>query len=105
MLWRTGGYRNAAIVLAAAVLSACALDPPVEEMSDARQAIAAAEQAEADRFARDAISEARRYLAQAEADLIAQAFGPARTKALHAKDRAVRALRESLEAAGQTSVD
>jgi hypothetical protein len=67
-------------------------------MSDARQAIAAAEEAGADRFARDEISEARRYIEEAGQDIAAEAYGPARTMALRAQDRAMRALRRSLDA-------
>jgi hypothetical protein len=80
------------------VLAGCAVAPPVQEMSDARQAIAAAESAGADRWARDEISEARRFLAEAEADIASSAFGPARSNALRAQDRAVRALRQAQSA-------
>lgn len=85
----------------AAILVGCAVAPPVQEMSDARQAIAAAEAAEADRFARDEISEARRLIAEAEQDIADQAYGPARSKALRAQDRAMRALRRSASAADE----
>lgn len=80
-------------------LSACALAPPVQEMSDARQAIAAAEQAAADRWARDEISAARSFIEDAEEDIAAGAYGPARTSALRAQDRAVRALQIARAAA------
>jgi hypothetical protein len=81
------------------VLAGCAIAPPVQEMSDARQAIAAAESAGADRWAPDTISDARRFLAEAEDDIAGSAYGPARSNALRAQDRAVRALRQS-QAAG-----
>jgi hypothetical protein len=84
---------------AAIILSGCAVAPPVQEMSDARQAIQAAEQAAADRWARNEISEARRFLAEAEDDIAAEAYGPARSNALRAQDQAVRALRLSQAAA------
>jgi hypothetical protein len=83
----------------ALVLAGCAVAPPVQEMSDARQAIMAAESAGADRWARDAIGEARRFLAEAEEDIAGRAYGPARSNALRAQDRAVRALRQSQAAA------
>ena len=88
------------IVLALAGLSvaACAVAPPVQEMSDARQAIVAAEAASADRWAPDEIGEARRLIVAAEADIAAEAYGPARSKALRAQSRAMRALRRSLAA-------
>jgi hypothetical protein len=87
-------------VLAAAVLglAACATSPPVQEMSDARQAIRAAEQADAERFAGETLSDARRFLQEAEQQLQQQAYGPARLNAVRAKNRAVQALR-STEAA------
>jgi hypothetical protein len=87
---RSGLIRGIAIAL---LLAGCAVAPPVQEMSDARQAIAAAEAASADRWARNEISAARRFLADAEEDIAAGAFGPARSNALRAQDRAVRALR------------
>ena len=92
------GKRLLAVVAACAV-TACTVAPPVQEMSDARQAIAAAEEAAADRFARDEISEARQYLSAAEADIETRAYGPARVNALRAQDRAVRALQVARAAA------
>jgi hypothetical protein len=84
--------RGVAIAL---LLAGCAIDPPVQEMSDARQAIVAAEAADADHWARNEISAARRFLAEAEQDIAAGAYGPARSNALRSQDRAVRALRVS----------
>lgn len=86
--------------VAVALLAACAVAPPVQQMSDARQAISAAEDAGADRLASNEIGEARRYLAEAEADIAAEAYGPARTKAQRAQSRAMRALRLALDAGG-----
>lgn len=68
-------------------------------MSDARQAIAAAEQADAQGYAPDPLNEARRYLTQAEGQIRQQAYGPARLSALRAKNRAVQALEASQRAA------
>jgi hypothetical protein len=81
------------------LLVGCVATPPIQEMSDARQAIAAAEEAGADRFAPDEIGEARRFLQQAETDIEGEAFGLARTNALRAQDRAMRALIRSQDAA------
>ncbi|HEY9181566.1 MAG TPA: DUF4398 domain-containing protein, partial [Gammaproteobacteria bacterium] len=69
--------------------------PPVQEMSDARQAIMAAEQADAARLAADTLSDARRFLAEAERQIQEEAYGPARMNAVRAKNRAVQALRSS----------
>ena len=86
----------AAAILAAA-LAACATSPPVQEMSDARQAIAAAEAADAGRLAPETLNAARRYLGEAERQLQQEAYGPARMNAVRAKNRAIAAL-ESIQA-------
>jgi hypothetical protein len=66
-------------------------------MSDARQAIAAAEQADAARIAADTLDDARRFLAEAERQIQEQAYGPARMNAVRAKNRAALALRSTRE--------
>lgn len=81
--------------LLAVLLAGCVTSPPVQEMSDARQAIAAAEQADAARFAPESLSEARRYLSTAERQLQDEAYGPARMNAVRAKNRALAALQAS----------
>jgi hypothetical protein len=85
--------------VAVAVLVGCATSPPVQEMSDARQAIAAAEEANAAERAPDTLSEARRFLETAENLLREEAYGPARVNAVRAKNRAVQALEASQQAA------
>lgn len=72
-------------------LAACA-GPPVQEMSDARQAIQAAEQAGADRYAPLALEQARDYLDSAEVKLEKRAYNQARRDARHARERASHAL-------------
>jgi hypothetical protein len=66
-------------------------------MSDARQAIAAAEEANAERVAADTLADARRFLADAERQIQEQAYGPARMNAVRAKNRAALALRTTQE--------
>lgn len=73
--------------------------PPVQEMSDARQAISAAEQANASRLAPEPLGDARRFLAEAERQIQQQAYGPARMNAVRAKNRAAQALASSQPAA------
>jgi hypothetical protein len=73
----------------------CVTSPPVQEMSDARQAITAAEQANAARVAADTLDDARRFLAEAERQIQEQAYGPARMNAVRAKNRATLALRST----------
>lgn len=77
------------------LLGACASTPPVQEMSDARQAIAAAVDAEAGRHAPETLDEARRYLETAQQQLQQQSYGPARMNAVRAKNRAAQALTTS----------
>ena len=81
-------------------LTACATSPPVQEMSDARQAITAAEQAEAGRYAPDSLRDARRFLEEAERQIQQEAYGPARLNAVRAKNRAAQALTSSQNATG-----
>lgn len=80
------------VVAALFALSACATSPPVQEMSDARQAIAAAEDADAASLAPQTLGDARRYLVEAEEQIRREAYGAARINAVRAKNRAVRAL-------------
>ncbi|HUQ53403.1 MAG TPA: DUF4398 domain-containing protein [Gammaproteobacteria bacterium] len=86
---------RALLMLVALVVGGCVSAPPVQEMSDARQAIAAAEQADAGRLAADTLADARRFLAEAEQQIQEQAYGPARMNALRAKNRAALALRST----------
>jgi hypothetical protein len=81
-----------AVAALAALVAGCATMPPVQEMSDARQAIMAAEEADAATFAPEPLREARRYLEQAEQHLRQEAYGLARMNAVRARDRAVQAL-------------
>ena len=85
--------------MAALTVAGCVTAPPVQEMSDARQAISAAEQGDAARLAAATLSDARRFLAEAERQIQEEAYGPARMNAVRAKNRAVTALRSSQAAA------
>jgi hypothetical protein len=87
--------RRCGVIAAAAVISACATSPPVQEMSDARQAIAAAAQAQAGKYAPQPFGDAQRFLAQAEQQLRREAYGPARANAVRAKKRAQQALEQT----------
>jgi hypothetical protein len=82
-----------------AFLAGCATSPPVQEMSDARQAIAAAEEANAEQLAPDQLQDARRLLADAEAQLRQEAFNLARINAVRARNRATQALTAAQAAA------
>jgi hypothetical protein len=91
----TNNYKmfRALLPLIALVVAGCVTAPPVQEMSDARQAISAAEQANAERVAAATLADARRFLAEAEEQIQQQAYGPARMNAVRAKNRALLALR------------
>jgi hypothetical protein len=82
--------------VASLVLAACASSPPVQEMSDARQAIAAAAEADADSLAPQPLADARRLIAEAEQQIREESYGPARINAVRAKNRALRALADAL---------
>jgi hypothetical protein len=86
---------RAPLSLVALLVAGCVTAPPVQEMSDARQAISAAEQADATRVAADTLEDARRFLAEAERQLQTEAYGLARMNAVRAKNRAALALRST----------
>jgi len=70
----------------------CGTAPPVQEMSDARQAIAAAKEAGAEQSAPDEFRAAEAYLDSAQRKLSERAYAQARHDALLAKTRAQDAL-------------
>lgn len=74
-------------------LAACETAPPVQEMSDARQAIAVAKEAGAADLASFHLAAAEKYLASAEQSLGRQAYHQARRDAKHAKMKALDALK------------
>jgi hypothetical protein len=80
--------RLAVTVLA---LAACATPPPVQEMSDARQAIRAAEAVGAARRSPESWLAAQSLLREAQTQLEAGAYDNARRYALDARDAAIRA--------------
>jgi len=80
-------------LLAGAACSAAG--PPVQEMSDARQAIAAAREAGAATYADAGLRSAEARLAEAEAQLNQRMYWEAKRLALDAKDSAVDALLRS----------
>lgn len=77
------------------VASGCEIAPPVQEMSDARQAIAVARDAGAETHAADELSEAVHYLETAEQRLNEESYAEARRAALAAKSKALTARRLS----------
>ena len=78
-----------ALVLMAA---GCGTSPPVQEMSDARQAIAAAKEAGAEQSAAENFRAAEAFLDSAQRKLAERAYAQARRDALQAKAKALEAL-------------
>lgn len=72
--------------------AACGTSPPVQEMSDARQAIAAAKEAGAAQSAAEDLRAAEAFLDSAQRKLSERAYEQARRDALQAKSRALDAL-------------
>jgi hypothetical protein len=68
---------------------------PVQEMSDARQAITAAKEAGAEEYAAEELLAAEESLQSAEKYLNSRNYGVARREALEAKSQAIDALRRS----------
>ena len=79
------------LVVAALTLAACA-GAPVQEMSNARQAIRAARDAGAERTAPQKLNEAEALLNRAEDSLERRAYREARRNAIAARDKAAEAL-------------
>ncbi len=83
------------IVSLLALLFACGVGPPVQEMSDARQAIAAAKEAGAEDRAAEDLRAAEAFLDSAQRNLSERAYGSARRDATLAKEKARKALEDS----------
>ena len=79
--------------LALGALVGCAVAAPVQEMSNARQAIQAAREAKAEQYAPAVLDTAERLLKQATDELERGNYDSARQNALAARDEAVRARR------------
>jgi hypothetical protein len=75
-------------------LAGCA-GVPVQEMSNARQAVLAAQKAGGAKYAPEAMSEAERHLASAKASLKRGDYRPARDEAELAREKAMEARRET----------
>jgi hypothetical protein len=92
------------VLVGVACLLGCATAPPVQEMSDARQAIAAAASAGANRGSSPEYAAAQAAIARAEAHLQAREYGRARLAALQAKRHAAAALSDAQHTESPSSV-
>lgn len=95
-------WKQLVFVLGVACLAACK-GPPVQEMSDARQAIAAARAAGAAQHAPQDLEAAQAAISKAENDLHQEHFTRARIAAEEAKRRAAVALANSRGVTASTS--
>ena len=86
---------GSALVLTLVSLGGCETAPPVQEMSDARQAIAVAKEAGAADLAAAELAAAEQYLQSAQKKLEESDYREARNDALEAKVKALNALKLS----------
>jgi hypothetical protein len=93
----------ARLLLVLAVLLAGCAGAPVQEMSNARQAVRAAEHAGAATAAPDLMAEAKRLLKDAETHLRSGEYRTARDEAEESRTKAVEARRVAEEAAARPS--
>jgi len=92
----TAGRLGRGLVVALSMLLfACSAGPPVQEMSDARQAIAAAREAGAENLAAEDLRAAEAFLDSAQRNLSERAYSSARRDATLAKEKARKALEVS----------
>jgi len=73
------------------VINACSITAPVQEMSNARQSIKAAKDANAEKLAANILSEAEQRLRSATSELDAGEYERARILAIEAKHLALKA--------------
>ena len=78
-------------------LAACATVPPVQEMSDARQAIGSAEAVGAAQRAPETLNAAQTSLQKAQTSLESGAYDDARRHALDARKQAIQARQTALK--------
>ena len=90
-----GRFRILGISIALAALISCATLPPLQEMSNARQTIAAAKEFSDEASNNQRILEAERLLARAERRIEVNLYDGARADALRAQSEAIKYLEES----------
>ena len=88
----------ALLIFAAAFMVACTVVPPVQEMSDARQALEAAREAQAEKFAEQKLRSAEDSMELATKTFNQEEYEAARMAASVAKALAIKARDEALAA-------
>ena len=84
------------LFLLATHLTACATTPPVQEMSNARQTIAAAHEAKAEIYAPQHMTEAERLMSQATSALESGDYIAAKDFAVAAQQQAIKARQQAI---------
>ena len=87
-------------LLAGVQIAGCA-GAPVQEMSNARQAVRAADQADAALYAPELFNEAQRLLKLAQTNISRGNYRESREYALQARDKAIEARQAALQASGK----
>lgn len=77
------------------LIASCAINPPVQEMSNARQALNAARDAQAEQYAENKYKKAKELLEEARSNLENGDYYTARYLALEAKSEAIQARQDS----------
>ena len=95
LLSRTTLFLRSAVCTALLVVAGCQTAMPVQEMSDARQAITAAKEAGAEKYAAADLGAAIHLLKSAEEKLKSHDYSIAREDAMEAKSKAIEARRLS----------
>jgi hypothetical protein len=85
-------FLRSALLATLIAVAGCQTAPPVQEMSDARQAIMVAKEAGAAEHAATDLKEAESFLQSAERSLSTQNYATARHDAVRAKSKALDAL-------------
>lgn len=93
---RFGVRQHVVLLLSIWVVASCALSPPVQEMSNARQTIQAAREANASTFAPDYLREAEELMNSASKALDSGDYLNARELAVSAQQQAIKARQRSL---------
>lgn len=88
-------FLQSALLAVLLIAAGCQTAPPVQEMSDARQAISAAEHAGAAEHAADDLRAAMGFLESAERSINSKRYAEARRDAMQAKSKALEALKRS----------
>ena len=99
----SGPIKILSVVLVSTLLLSCATLPPLQEMSNARQTIAAAKEFNSDAATDKKILEAERLLERAERRIEVTLYEQARLDALRARNEAIEYLEEAIAQRSKSS--